>query len=313
MDVKSFLKSIFADDMFNFDVFIKLKNRDELQRIQLYEGDPRKIDDSENLKGKLRKDIRDYIISSYLSDETEYTASENIANNQNVYYIISQSNQYKPFEFLNLELENAPVFDDREISNVKGVVFKFRRGDSVLWAYQHTYLVTVPKSANKYLLTRQAGNCYKELDKQVFPISKKVDILVIGEDIITNNIKMMENQFALDSFIRNEANSVMNTIVECDFLGDIAVLSKYVNGDKLSYSKKLMRIKDSPVLRMSSTKLMKKIQILPYYSDAIKIENNKIQITTKKQVDIFIKMLNDDFVKSELTDTNYDAEVKKIN
>ena len=44
----------------------------------------------------------------------------------------------------------------------------------------------------------------------------------------------------------------------------------------------------------------------------IHIENGKIRTNTKKDVDNLMKLLNDDYVKSELTDMEYDSTSKTL-
>lgn len=48
------------------------------------------------------------------------------------------------------------------------------------------------------------------------------------------------------------------------------------------------------------------------YKNIIHIENGKIRTNTKKDVDNLMKLLNDDYVKSELTDMEYDSTSKTL-
>ena len=51
---------------------------------------------------------------------------------------------------------------------------------------------------------------------------------------------------------------------------------------------------------------------LTRYKNIIHIENGKIRTNTKKDVDNLMKLLNDDYVKSELTDMEYDSTSKTL-
>ena len=81
-------------------------------------------------------------------------------------------------------------------------------------------------------------------------------------------------------------------------LGNIATLKEYQTGEKLTISKKLMKVKNSPVLAMDKDELINKIPLVPRYKNIIHIENGKIRTNTKKDVDNLMKLLNDDYVKS---------------
>lgn len=48
-----------------------------------------------------------------------------------------------------------------------------------------------------------------------------------------------------------------------------------------------------------------------YYKQNIKMENGKIKITSEKDFNIFIKLLNDDILVSNITKTTYDTLIKK--
>ena len=75
-------------------------------------------------------------------------------------------------------------------------------------------------------------------------------------------------------------------------------MKEYQTGEKLTISKKLMKVKNSPVLAMDKDELINKIPLVPRYKNIIHIENGKIRTNTKKDVDNLMKLLNDDYVKS---------------
>ena len=73
-----------------------------------------------------------------------------------------------------------------------------------------------------------------------------------------------------------------------------------------------MKVKNSPVLNMDKDELISKIPLVTRYKNIIHIENGKIRANTKKDVDNLMKLLNDDYVKSELTDKEYDSVSKTL-
>ena len=109
--------------------------------------------------------------------------------------------------------------------------------------------------------------------------------MIVNGNIITNDIDIMQRNFGFSKFIRSEAAKVMNTVNDIGIVDSMDKIQKYVEGDKLKTS--------------------------PTYSNKLKIVDNKIVLETKKQVEVFIKMLNDTWLKSELTEQLYEAEVKK--
>lgn len=73
------------------------------------------------------------------------------------------------------------------------------------------------------------------------------------------NVKVLQDFFGFQMFVCNQAQSVISKLEELDILGNIDTLKEYQNGEKLTISKKLMKIKNSPVLEMNKEELINKI------------------------------------------------------
>ena len=180
-----------------------------------------------------------------------------------------------------------------------------------MWGYQHIYSIAIPNKSRLGFLLKQDGTIFKEMKEPLFSISSKINFMIVNGSIITNDIDIMQRNFGFSKFIRSEAAKVMSIVNDIGIVDSMDKIQQYVEGDKLTYAKKMMQIKSSPVLNMKPTVLLNKIKTSPTYSNKLKIVDNKIVLETKKQVEVFIKMLNDTWLKSELTEQLYEAEVKK--
>ncbi len=309
MDVVDVIKNMFKDDNYSFNTFVLLKSNRKVKKLLLDENTPDKS--NTGFKEKIRVKIHDYIRSNYLADEAEYTSYENIADNQRKFYVINQDDEYHPFDMLKEDDENITGFDISEINDLMGVLFKFEKGTDTVWGYQYIYSIAIPNKSGLGFLLTQEGTLFKEMKKPLFSISSKINFMIVNGNIITNDIDIMQRNFGFSKFIRSEAAKVMNTVNDIGIVDSMDKIQKYVEGDKLTYAKKMMQIKSSPVLNMKPKVLLNKIKTSPTYSNKLKIVDNKIVLETKKQVEVFIKMLNDTWLKSELTEQLYEAEVKK--
>lgn len=85
------------------------------------------------------------------------------------------------------------------------------------------------------------------------------------------------------------------------------------NRTKLTFAKKLMKATKSPVLQVPKDELLNKVKTLDYYSKHIKIDETtkKIILSSQKDVREFLKMLNDEILKSELTGNDYESSAKE--
>ena len=80
---------------------------------------------------------------------------------------------------------------------------------------------------------------------------------------------------------------------------------------KLTNAKKLLAIKNSPILSMTADAITKRLSEIPRYSH-LKIEGGRISVETEKDVIQVLKMLNDDILKSELSQVENDSPKKKM-
>lgn len=77
-------------------------------------------------------------------------------------------------------------------------------------------------------------------------------------------------------------------------------------------AKKLLKAKNSPVLQMKKNDLLENLKKHSRYKTMFKFEEDHIVISSQKEAAAFIKMLNDDIVRSELTGKEYDSSSKML-
>ena len=89
------ISSLFADEEYAFEVFILMKGDRKLKKFVLYEGAPENRNNTEiNFKKKLQIAIADVIKGKYGIENAEYDLVENVADNQNKFYVIPQTDEY---------------------------------------------------------------------------------------------------------------------------------------------------------------------------------------------------------------------------
>ena len=75
-----------------------------------------------------------------------------------------------------------------------------------------------------------------------------------------------------------------------------------------------MRIGSSKVLSLTQEQLMSKIHTLDRWKEKFEIDEElkQITLTTYKDVENLIDLLDERYTRSDVTDTEYDTDVKKI-
>lgn len=294
-----------AESGYGFQSFVCVKSSDGLKSLVFSLEDT----DKSSFKDVVCSTISDCINKHYLTDEAELKSCDDIHDNTNSFYEVPQNAEYQPFAFLDSKC--TVRFTDKDKPNLVGFLFYFNLGDSGFWAYQHVYPVRMPTKSNGFYAFFDKS-VYKELKKELLRIDFRVDLLVIDGSIITQNINLLQKAFAFDQYIRNESQKAIQMIDCLGIIEDMSAILNFEGVEKLTNAKKLMKIRNSPVLQMDKAKLIKGLQTIKRYKGRLKIKNGKIQISSKKDVIELLKILNDDYLKSELTGQEYESSSKII-
>jgi hypothetical protein len=113
--------------------------------------------------------------------------------------------------------------------------------------------------------------------------------------------------------IKREAALGIDAIVSAKLLTNPDVLRELV--DDVKYARRFTKVaKASPVLKagVSGESIVQFCKTFPNLVGRIKFneENNKVILDTKASIDLFIKVLMDDFLTSELTKFHYASVAK---
>lgn len=198
------------------------------------------------------------------------------------------------------------------VDSIKGLIVIISSGIRRVSFYK--LMASVEKFiANKNILFYPVKDRFEKVKTDIIRISPSFQMFQVEEDIIITNIKTLESKLGIDQIIRNEAKKMISTLDAVNLLSNIDGLQQYCKDDK-SLSKKLITaVKKSPVLykgietaRIVEFAKEKKSKIgkLSFSADG------KFEIKNKAEAKRFIELLNDDLLKSELTDEEYIAKAK---
>lgn len=115
-----------------------------------------------------------------------------------------------------------------------------------------------------------------------------------------------------EQYIRAGAQKTIEIIRDLDIVDSLEKFVAFENKSKLTNAKKLLKAKNSPVLQMKKNDLLENLKKHSRYKTMFKFEEDHIVISSQKEAAAFIKMLNDDIVRSELTGKEYDSSSKML-
>ena len=291
-----------------FEVYVVTKSEPYLKKMNFYEGKP------DNFKIKLKEMVLQILAEKYGTDDAKYVTINRLADEQKKFYIIKTGNEYNPFSFLN-DFKTVS-FSVKDINDATGIIFMLRCDQKLIWAYQHLWSIRIPNKSKKNCLARiisaNESDIFEEFTEPLITIAKNIDLLILDEFIITDNYKLLENNFSFQDYIRKSAKEVVRKIDSKGLIVSKKKLIDYINRNKIKYSKKIMRIADSMVLNLPLDKLLANIHKSNRWNGKIKEENGKFLINTYSQVEYLIDLLDERYTKSDITGVEYDTSVKHV-
>lgn len=308
------ISSLFADEEYAFEAFILMKGDRKLKKFVLYEGAPESRNNTEiNFKKKLQIAIAEVIKGKYGNESTEYDFVENIADNQNKFYIIPQTNEYKPFETLAFSstVNESYRVADREAA--EGIFFRYEREGIIIWAFQYFWPNAIPNRKGTGFHIVPQDDVFVELTKPILAITQKVDLLVVDNQIITNNTDLLQLHYGFQQYVRSTAAYIVYDITTLDLVSNMDKMSEYISRSKLTYAKKMLRLKNSKVLTKSKDELYTKITTLPRWRGKFEVNetDHTIRLKNYEQIENLIDLLDERYTRSDVTDEEYDTSAKK--
>lgn len=207
--------------------------------------------------------------------------------------------------------------------------FSFKEDDlSKLDAYlivlgsQEQYCVLYKKFYPVFLIGRgsfflmKAKRRFEEFNEDILRVSRDYQLLMLDEDIYVRDLKVLEKFGGFKAIIEKEAEAAVAEIGNMGLLEEPEILSETLKAD-VTFARKLGRVrKTSPVLKLNipNDQVIAFSNTHPGIKGKLKYSENgdKILLTTKKSQDLFIRLLDDSYLTSELTKQYY-ASLSKEN
>ena len=313
--IRTLLSSMDTDQKHcGFDAFVVMKETPKLKSMSLSE---KTNNDGKTFREVLKEMIFSVINECFLSPDAAYVDGSRLADDQRKFLIINQSGAFTPFSFLTTD-DDVDVFSMSDLPNASGLIFKIRKGSDTIWCYQHLWSIMVPNKKKTNVMTRifnfENQTMFEEQTDRLLTISRKIDILIINGHLITSNTTLLQKSFGFQNYIYQSAAQAVSSITEKGLVSNVEKLTEYISRGKPKYAKKMMRIGNSRVLSLSTEELLAKIKTVARWKDKFNIDEatNQIVLKTYAEVEDFIDLFDERFTRSDITDTEYDTDVKTI-
>lgn len=284
--------------------------------IETANGNELKLADVEPaVNTTLLQQFKTYINSKLINNETLFFANLTEAEDRkNSAYFYDLEEKPSGLTFLTTVLENEEQtkfnFKDYNLNTIKALIILIGNQNHKISLYKKHYPINY-LHRDSVLRIFPAKTRFEKIDENILSINESFEFMQIETDLIILSTKVLEKHFGYEQIIRNAATANLGVIENSLLLEDITLLNT-LSAD-LKYAKKIVRIKSgTPVLALPTTTVMAFIQQHPILKKKIRLnaDNTKVSLDTKVSQELFIKLLNDDFLKSELTMLLYDSQNK---
>ncbi|HEV7736162.1 MAG TPA: anti-phage protein KwaB [Chlamydiales bacterium] len=275
----------------------------------------RQADITEEVRVSLRDQFLSFIQEKFMVNQELHFADITVADNrQNSAYYFDLDELPTGLIVMGdlMQDEAAPVFDFNtdDYESVFGFVFLLGNESHKVGLYKKHYPINLLKR-DSILRLFKVGTRLVEVPEDIITLTEKVDFLQVGTEIVVINTNTLEKFFGFDAIVRSQAEVSIGIIEAANFLSDVSALQDMAVD--LRFAKKLMRVKaDSPVLQLPFARVREFIKQHPQLKRRIRFnaDESRISLDTKTSKQLFLKLLDDDFLKSDLTQFLYETEIK---
>lgn len=222
-----------------------------------------------------------------------------------------------PAELSSLEAvvsqDNLPLLNlnDEALSSIKALLIEIGNNVGQLVLYKTMAPINIFGRSSFFL--RKSASRLERLNDEFLRISAGFQMLRINGALLVLDLEALEKSFGFHDVIKREAAAGIGAIESAQLLVNPEVLHELLH--EIKYARKLTKIaRASPVLQagISSQDIVRFCQTFPRLVGRIRFNEaqDKIVLDTKVSKDLFIKLLMDDFLTSELTKFHYASVAK---
>lgn len=269
---------------------------------------------TDNFKNK----IRDEIVFKTNGLSSIDLVSSLSSKNDDIYEhdMPQQSQEFKLIEDISkLTVSSNPsIFDFsvNDLSEVRGLVIKLSDGNDNIYLYQHKYAISLHKKSKLSFMKSNSGNVLIGIDRDVLDIRKDFDFFFYQAKHYINNLSLLEREYGLNAIIDNMVNLAIPRIISMNIINMVGIGNQNAFFDEVksnrTYMRKLAKIHKNGVPAVNIVQIQKILTDFPKFGRELNIVNNLLELNSKRKKMFFIRLLNDEAVRSALTNKVYLAD-----
>lgn len=211
-----------------------------------------------------------------------------------------------------LDKNKVPLFDftKDKLQNVRAFLIKIASPTHQVVLYKHHHHLNVLSQLSTFYFFGD-DHRFKKPEGELLRFSFAVDFALVNEKLLVYDINCLERKFGFESILVSNAGKQVTLIAALGFVENIDELVDYAK-DKAG-AKEILRLnKKSPVLKLEFDQIKTFILGNAYLRRRLRFNDDESQLRFHTHVSkrYFIQLLNDDFLTSHLSKTEYASSKK---
>lgn len=271
----------------------------------------------ENVKANLVTEYR-YSLNLVVANEDltmiDLSAADDRQTAIYLYDLEEQPAVFTYFESIQNDNEENPIplfeFDIDNLADLEGYFISIGDFENNVVLYRKQMPINLFRQGKIYLV-KGHDTQFDKIDKEFLRIDTKIDVISADDSIIINNISILERHYEFRAIIEHEAEASLENINGLDILENIEVLQERVSDT--TFARKLSKISTtSPVFNLPTEHIMEFVRNHHILGNEFRYseDETKILLDTKKSQNFFLRLMNDDFLHSQLTNFDYMTPAK---
>lgn len=208
-------------------------------------------------------------------------------------------------------------FRDDHISDIESLLIKIGNTDNDLVIFKKIPPINNYARMDRSFIFGKRGDIFDQQNPEFVKITPGVELLLIDGECIIVDLKYFEQTTKFHAPIIRAAQYQIGVLGGLGFLEDLAPLNSIVSAN-ITFARKLSKINEnSPTINMLRNGLLSLPAFIqftrhhPALTGKFKYsQDGKLSLSTKSHIQYLIKVLNDDYLVSQLTNIAYDSRAK---
>lgn len=205
-------------------------------------------------------------------------------------------------------------FTKDSLSSLHGYIVYLGSMEKGIVLYKKHYPISLIKRDSFLLGAKKADKRFEKLPgEDIIRLNSGFQLIKVADDVYVSDLTVLERNLGFNNLMLKAAEDTITSIDSLKLLDDIQVLKD--SAEDVAFARKLSKVKkSSPIFQLD----IPKKEIIEFSKNAPGLagmfkyseDGSSIRLDTKKSKDAFIKLLNDSYLRSELTKQYYEARAK---